>query len=267
MSTAAESLALATAGTCGLDDAGGGGVPRFTRAEIGHALAGLKRGNDDYEALPDGAVRVLLLRYADGGERDRAKLLDDLVHDACMGKDWEAQVAHFTVSRQAMLEFLSTSACGVCEGRGTCLVDARVESCDTCDGTGHKQLSAAARARSCGLPYETYRRGPAERYYLGRLKTLYRWEEIGVRRVAGKISSRDSFALTTHLRRVLTKCKQGSLSPVLKDTVDAAKQLPIVGEYIDSIPGERGLHILAPKTTQAELNTMIEKLLDTYPEA
>lgn len=164
----------------------GGGLSAFTSAQVGHFLAGVKRGDAEFAALPDGAVRVLLLRYMDGDERDMDELLKDLLGDAGKVRDWVTGAAHTAICRAVLREFLNAKRCPYCAGRGSVMRMSLMEACQDCDGTGHKPKSDRTRAKWCGLPVTMYERGPAERYYVERLRRLWSWEEAGLRRVIAK---------------------------------------------------------------------------------
>lgn len=191
MIEAEDILARATASGGG-ERIGGGGRPAFTSAEVGYFLAGLKRGSEEFEPLPEGAVRILLLRYADGNEQDAVVLLRELLNDAPGSGQtyWYKSAAQAAVCRAAMAEFLQAKRCATCEGRQTVMAVAQVRACPDCAGTGYRPASAATRATALGIPHGTFAGGPAERYYQERMRCLIEWEAIGIRRVRGKARSR-----------------------------------------------------------------------------
>ena len=181
-------LARATAKGGGYEARVSAGTVQFTAADIGHALAGRTQDDGRYTPLPDGAVRVLLLKYAAGTDTDRQALLRALLEDSPKRLDWVTQAAYAVLSAAAVREFLGARICVECSGVGYVREGDAVQQCRACDATGRRSLSSAARAAACGLPLETFRRRPAEAYYLSRLAMLYRWETVGLMRVAAKCS-------------------------------------------------------------------------------
>ncbi len=167
----------------------GGGVAQFTSAQVGHALAGFKRGEDEFEPLPEGAFRILLLRYAGGDHNDTDALIRCLLESGKAQMDWTERTARTVVCRCVVREFLSARRCGVCDGRQVVWHNNLMTPCEACGGSGYKPLSASLRARDLGLPVATFKNGPAERIYLGRYKRLVEWEEVGLRRVVAKTRS------------------------------------------------------------------------------
>lgn len=203
----------------------GGGLSAFTSAQVGHFLAGMLRGDKGFTPLPDGAVRVLLLRYADGDDRDAEELLKDLMYDSGRARDWATATANMAICRAVLREFMSARRCGVCEGRTTVMRGNLVESCTDCDATGYKPLSDTNRAKACGTPYTAFRRGPAERFYVARLKRLHDWEGMGLHRVIEK--ARDGVIRLSSLQEsVLRKLAAGIPARVHAETFRHLEALP-----------------------------------------
>ena len=167
-----------------------GGLTAFSSAEVGHALAGFLRDDGHFDVLPEGAVRVILLRYAGGDSLDAFLLVKALFKSlAGQRMNWESRVARTLVCRVAVQEYILATRCNWCVGRGTQVINDLVEPCSRCDGSGYTQTSAFARANDLGLPMTTFRGGPAERLYVDRMRQLAQWEEIGLRRVVAKIKN------------------------------------------------------------------------------
>lgn len=208
-----------------------GGLSAFTSAQVGHFLAGMRRGEKGFTPLPDGATRALLLKYADGDDRDRDELLKDLMEVAGRTKDWATATARMAICRAALQEFLGARRCPVCEGRATVKRGDLVEACGDCDGTGYKPLSDTARAKACGVPYSAFRRGAAERFYLAQIRLLHAWESMGLARVIEK--ARDGAILLTTLQEsVLRKLAGGVETRVHAETFKGLQRLPLVGEHL-----------------------------------
>ena len=91
-----------------------------------------------------------------------------------------------TACRAVVAEFLHARRCIQCLGRQTVMRGASVVRCDVCEGTGYRPMTNATRARALGVPFTTFNKGPAERFYLARLRRLVEWEDTGLRRVVGK---------------------------------------------------------------------------------
>ena len=260
MTSPEKILALATAHGGQYEAYVGSGVKTFTSAEIGHYLAGLKRHEPQFKPLADGAVRVLLLRYANGGQRDAEELVEDMLDDSGPIRDWVEHAAKTSICRAVLAEFLSSRRCGVCEGRTTVMHDNRLEACDTCDATGYRPLSTANRAKACGVVYHQFRRGAAERYYTGRLRKLHAWEVSGLRRVTGKARS-GGVRITEHQRRVLERVLEGDHPRVLRATFDGLALLPIVGSELKFLPEkDRELGELRPARSLAVTAGAVEDL-------
>lgn len=164
----------------------GGGVAAFTAAEVGHALAGRMRDDGTFRSLPDGAVRVILIKYAGGDAHDVGHLVRDLCADAEPAGSWETRTAYMTTCRAVVAEFLRARRCLSCQGRQTVMRGASVVKCDACEGTGYVPASMQARAAALGLAFNTFKGGPAQKFYMGRLARLVNWESTGLRRVVGK---------------------------------------------------------------------------------
>ncbi|MBX9609705.1 MAG: hypothetical protein K2Y51_26080 [Gammaproteobacteria bacterium] len=186
MSAAEDILARATARGGQYEVWVGGGKAAFTSAEVGHALAGRLRDDGTFRTLPDGAVRVLLIKYAGGDERDAGELVRDLCEDAGGCRTWEIRAARMVVCRAVVAEFLRARRCEACLGRQTVMRGASVVTCEGCTGTGYAPASMQARAAALGLAFNTFKGGAAQEFYMGRLARLVEWESIGVRRVVGK---------------------------------------------------------------------------------
>lgn len=181
-------LARATAKGSSYEIATSGGTVQFTAAEVGHALAGRMR-EEEHDPLPEGAYRVLLVRFASGSATDVATLIRLLRdEDASKRRDWVDYCAQSLSCACAVQEYMEASICPACNGRGQVMDDDLLVPCEVCDKTGRKPRSAGARARALGLPLETFRRRPAETYYLSRLARLYHWESIGLWRMLEKLS-------------------------------------------------------------------------------
>lgn len=181
-------LARATPKGGGYEIATSGGTVQFSAAEVGHALAGRMR-DGEHDPLPEGAYRVLLVRFAHGSATDMATLIRLLRDDgASKRRDWVDYCAHSLASAVAVEEYMEAQLCPACNGRGQVKDDDLLVPCEVCNKTGRKPRSAGARARSLGLPLETYRRRPAEHYYLSRLALLYHWESIGLWRMMEKLT-------------------------------------------------------------------------------
>ena len=189
MMDAGEMLGRATASGTRYEVYVGGGVVSFTQAEVGECLAGLRRKDGVFKPLPDGVYRLLLLRYAGGDGNDLRALIDALLADAGRTAHWQARAAHTTICRATVREFLRARRCTVCQGRQTVLVGDRVEHCASCGGTGYQQHTAKTRAEEVGIPPTTFRKGPAERFYIDRMRRLVEWEDRGLRRVVRKARS------------------------------------------------------------------------------
>ena len=181
MMDAGEMLGRATASGTRYEVYVGGGVVSFTQAEVGAVLAGWKHYRGKQESLPEGAYRVLILRYAAGGEVDLRALVRELVADGGRGTGWESRAARTSMCKAAIHEFLAARRCEDCDGRQTVMSNNLVVTCSGCEGTGYRQDGPAARSDRVGLPLATFRGGPAERFYIDRLRRLSEWEDIGLR--------------------------------------------------------------------------------------
>ena len=184
MTTAEDIMARATARGGQYEVWIGGGVAAFTAAEVGHALAGRLMEDGTFSKLPDGAVRTMLIKYAGGDARDIAELVKDLC-DPPAGS-WEARAADVATCRAVVAEFMHARRCIGCQGRQTVMRGASVVRCEECEGTGYRPMTAATRARALGIAFTTFRNGPAERFYLAKLRRLVGWEGLGLRRILGK---------------------------------------------------------------------------------
>lgn len=163
-----------------------GGLVQFTAAEVGHALTGRLGADGEFRSLPYGAYRLMLVKYANGGETDVRLLIKALADDLGQPKTWSDRCARMMLARAVVDEFVRAQRCPSCEGRGTALDHALLVECTKCDGTGYKARAMAARAAHLELPVRTFSQGPASRMYIDRLRRLAEWEEIGLRRVVGK---------------------------------------------------------------------------------
>lgn len=54
-------------------------------------------------------------------------------------------------------EFVSAKRCGSCKGRGEKPEDSKIVTCKPCGGSGMKTVSLHARAKSIGIPDQTFR--------------------------------------------------------------------------------------------------------------
>lgn len=169
----------------------GGGLAQFTSAEVGIALSGKTDRDGEHHRLSEGAVRILLLRYANGDENDTEALIRELVADDGKQKDWVSRAVHTLLCRLAVLEFLYARRCSKCEGRQIVMAGDLLVPCENCGQSGYEPYSAAKRARRIGIPVKTYRGGPAERDYMGKIKRLSRWEQEGLWHVIDKTRSRN----------------------------------------------------------------------------
>ena len=167
----------------------GGGLVSFTAAEIGHALTGYKRGEEEYRSLPEGAFRVLLLKYATGDINDATRLIRVLHEDIGGKMTWQASAACYQICRIAVGEFVQVTTCPACMGRKTVKDEELLVPCEACDATGYRRWSTYTRASELGLPESTFRGQGPDAIYSGRFHRLAEWEEIGLRRVVGKTSS------------------------------------------------------------------------------
>jgi hypothetical protein len=59
-----------------------------------------------------------------------------------MDKGWQAEKGMVRLMADTTLDYwLSPKTCKRCEGVGTLVIDSKVIKCETCDGTGRRQLS------------------------------------------------------------------------------------------------------------------------------
>lgn len=164
-----------------------GTTVRFTATEIGYLL-----GSGVRDSMPDGALRIALLKYASGSDSDRQMLVRDLINDGVGRMDWLSHAGFSAMSRAAVHEFLSARLCPECNGTAEVRHGNALKDCPDCQGTGRKKLSDATRALICGVPMETFRRGPAERYYLDKLRLLGQWESIALWRIIDRVQERET---------------------------------------------------------------------------
>lgn len=254
-------LARATAKGGQYEQYVGGGLSAFTSAQVGHFLAGMKRGEKGFTPLPDAAMRILLIRYVDGDERDIDELLKDMMDDAGQVRDWVTHAAHTAICRVVLREFLSARRCGVCEGRTTVKRGNLIEQCQDCDATGYKPLSDTARAKACGVPYAAFRRGGPERYYIARLRRLHEWEGQGLARVVEK-GRAGMVVLNSTDEIILRKLARGDEVRFSYDTYKRLIGLPMIGDELGFIPnpvGDSGT--AAGKTTDRALEEAARDLL------
>lgn len=150
----------------------GGGVVTFDSSDVGHALAG----------VDDAACKLLLCKFASGGERDkqdlRRYLLGELVRDQA---PWQWRIAYEMIARSAVAEVLVDQLCRTCGGRGAVqpVEGGALQECPDCGGFGSRPRSQMERARAIGLPETTYRRR-VESEYKQALRVLLGWMHEGL---------------------------------------------------------------------------------------
>lgn len=269
MSRAESLLARATARGGSYEAAVAGSIVQFTSADVGHAIAGRRNGGGDFEPLPDGAVRILLRKYAAGDEKDVAALCRDLFDDGDKPRDWTDYAARAMFCRVVVAEFLDARRCPLCDGRRWASVGHVVEQCTECRGSGRKPWTGATRARQVGLPYETFRRGGAENYYLGRLQRLHEWEDQGLRRVIGKLRDGEVPQLVPpNLRRHLERLAAGDWPRVRAEVFDQLLALPGMGDRLLFRRDEhKPIGFVVPRGTQSSVEQAARALLDSDAEA
>lgn len=268
MSRAETLLARATARGGSYEACIAGSVVEFTAADVGHAIAGRRQGGGEFEPLPDGAVRILLRKYAAGDEKDVAALCRDLFEDGDRPRDWADYAAHALFCRVAVSEFLDARRCPVCDGRRWASVGHVVEQCAECRGSGRKPWTGATRARQVGLPYEVFRRGRAENYYLGRLQRLHEWEDQGLRRVVGKLRDGEAPLLVPrNLRAHLEKIAAGDWPAVRVEVFEALRDLPgMRGRLRFLQDADRPIGFVVPHGTGTGAEAAARALLDSDTE-
>lgn len=68
------------------------------------------------------------------------------------------------LGRMALSEHIRPDACHACGGCGKALLGGKVLACSECRGSGRRRVSDRVRARTIGMPWETFRVPWVQRY-------------------------------------------------------------------------------------------------------
>jgi hypothetical protein len=153
------------------------GMVSFGADDIGHALSG----------LAEAPFKMLLVKYANGGQRDREELHRFLVAELCPENAWwQRRMSSGLIARTAMAEVLSNRVCRTCGGRGAVQKDAKLEICQDCAGCGTMQCSGYERAKALCVSEPTYRRHVAAQYYRA-MGIVIGWQHAGIDHLARRL--------------------------------------------------------------------------------
>lgn len=126
-----------------------GGMPELTRTDIAAACTGL-------EPLH---FHLIMAKYCDD-VHSALKALGEVQDEMCERRSLWAEmdpIVRTKVAAALLEEFVSARRCRRCKGTGEGVEWKKVVPCKSCDGTGRMAVSAASRARACGIPESTFR--------------------------------------------------------------------------------------------------------------
>lgn len=85
-------------------------------------------------------------------------------------------------------EFVGARKCRRCKGTGDVVVDSKVASCPSCEGSGQKRPSVTARARASEIPESTFRSTGLNEPFQDMMRRLADLEISALERISRKAS-------------------------------------------------------------------------------